>query len=83
VRVLVQNCSTLEYLCSERGWVRNPAQAIDFQKTALAVEYCVRQKVRDAQLVLKFGEDPQLDILLPVRMPDVPVAIPGRKFAAA
>jgi len=56
---------------------------MNFQKTAAAVEYCVRQRVFDSQLVLKFGQDPQLDIVLPVRIPGFPAAITRRDFAAA
>jgi hypothetical protein len=42
---------------------------MDFQKTARAVEHCVRQRLLESQLVLNFGEDRQLDIMLPVCIP--------------
>lgn len=68
MRVLVQNTFNLEYLRPRKGWTRNHLRALDFEKTARAIEYCVRQRIADAQLVLRFGEDRQLDIVLPIRI---------------
>jgi hypothetical protein len=82
VRVFVQNSSTREFLHSLRGWTRNEREALDFQKTAPAVEFCVRERLSNAQLILKFGEDPEFDIILPVRIARVPSTI-GAVFAAA
>ena len=58
------------------------ADAVDFQKTVRAIEYCVRERIPDAQIVLKFGADRQFDIVLPIRIPGF--SQPGEpEFAAA
>jgi len=69
VRVLIQSSVTSKYLAPSLEWTGDEVAAIDFKKTVRAVEYCVRQRMADAQLVLKFGEAPELDIVLPLRMP--------------
>ena len=71
MRVLVQNCSTLQYLRARSGWTRHDLDALDFQKTVKAIEYCVCQRLAGVQVVLKFGPDKQLDIVLPVRAPSL------------
>ena len=45
---------------------------MDFQKTVKAIEHCVRERMADVQVVLKFSEDQQLDIVLPVCTPSLP-----------
>ena len=71
MRVLVQHRSTLQYLHACEEWTPHELDALDFQKTVKAIEYCVRERVADVQVVLKFGPDKQLDIVLPVRAPSL------------
>jgi hypothetical protein len=78
----VQNSSSGQFLHSLGGWTAKEEQALDFQKTAPAVEFCVREKLTNAQLILKFGENPEFDIILPVRIPTVPSPMRA-VFAAA
>jgi hypothetical protein len=72
VRVLVQRKGTREYLRAPRQWTRHEPEAIDFEKTVRAVEHCIREKIQDAQLVLAFEEDRNLDIVLPLNITETP-----------
>ena len=65
----MQHCSTLQYVRAHGGWTPHELDALDFQKTVNAIEYCVRERVADVQVVLKFGPDQEFDIVLPVRTP--------------
>ena len=68
MQVLIQSSATSKYLGRNR-WTREEMAAIDFKKVVCAVEHCVHERLADVQLVLKFGEDPELDITLPLRIP--------------
>jgi len=59
----------LQYLRARSGWTPHELDALDFQKTLKAIEYCVRQRLAEVQVVLKFSDDQQLDIVLPVHAP--------------
>ena len=56
--------------------------AMDFQKTVKAIEHCVRERIADVQVVLKFSDDHKLDIVLPVQTPGLPAAKRARLNAA-
>jgi len=66
---LVQRKGTREFLRAQRRWTPHESDALDFKKTARAIEHCVRERIEDAQLVLAFEENRQLDIILPVHVP--------------
>ena len=69
VRVLVQRKATREFLRARKRWTLHEPDALDFKKTARAIEHCVRERIEDAQLVLAFEENRQLDIILPIHVP--------------
>ena len=82
MRVLVQHRKTLEYWRGLQQWAKEDSDALDFQRTTAAIEFCVREALTDAQVVLRFGDDRTLDIALPIRKPDASVAWPKRRTAA-
>jgi len=63
MRVLIQNCDTMQYFTAERGWTRSPEEATDFEGTMAATQAIRRCELRRAQIVLKFGR-PEFDIVL-------------------
>lgn len=66
MRVLVQDCTTFEYWLGHHYWTKQKKDAFDFKKSTNAIELCVRENLSNAQVVLTFGDDHNLDIALPM-----------------
>lgn len=66
MRILLQQKDTGLYLKDDGAWVRQSAEAMDFVSSTAAIDFCVLNKVRGVQLVLKF-EEQSYDIVLPVQ----------------
>lgn len=65
MRILVQNCTTGDFLTESGEWSPSPAQARSFGSSGQAVSFCVKQQCGDVQVVLKFERD-DLDVKLPL-----------------
>jgi hypothetical protein len=65
MRILVQQKNTGLYFKDIDAWARNSADAMDFVSSSAAIDFCVANKLKDMQVVLKF-EEHQYDIVLPV-----------------
>jgi len=65
MRILVQQKSTGLYFKDIDAWARNSDEAMDFVSSSAAIDFCVANKLKDMQIVLKF-EEQQYDIVLPV-----------------
>jgi hypothetical protein len=65
MRILVQQKTTGRYFKDIDAWAQNSADAMDFVSSSAAIDFCVANKLRDMQVVLKF-EEHQYDIVLPV-----------------
>jgi hypothetical protein len=66
MRIFVQNATTHEYWRVENGWTKQEKDAAEFKTSMEAIELCVRSQVKDAQILLRFAEDPSFDIVLPL-----------------
>ena len=66
MRVMLQNYTTLEYWRGHHGWTKHEHEALDFKTSVAAIEFCVRTRVVDAQVLLRFGEDRFFDIVIPI-----------------
>jgi len=69
MRILVQQKTTGLYFKDIDAWARNSAEAMDFVSSSAAIDFCVANRLKDMQIVLKF-EEHRYDIVLPV----VPIA---------
>jgi len=66
MRILLQQKETGLYFKDIDSWVRVSSEAMDFVSSTSAIDFCVSNKIRDVQIVLKF-EEQKYDIVLPVR----------------
>ncbi|MFO1489261.1 MAG: hypothetical protein U1F83_20070 [Verrucomicrobiota bacterium] len=78
MRILIQRKDTGFYFKDIEGWTANSAEAMDFLSSTSAIEFCVANKIKGVQLVLKFEEEHH-EIVLPfvkdaVRKDDHPAA---------
>jgi hypothetical protein len=65
MRILVQQKETGLYFKDIDSWTRESADAMDFVSSTAAIDFCVTNKLKAVQLVLKF-EEHRYDIVLPV-----------------
>lgn len=66
MRILLQQKETGSYFKDIGSWVREAGEAMDFVSSTAAIDFCVTNKLRDIQMVLKF-EDQKFDIVLPIQ----------------
>jgi hypothetical protein len=65
MRIVVQQKTTGLYFQDIDSWSRTSAEAMDFVCSSAAIDFCVANKLKDMQIVLKF-EEQAYDIVLPV-----------------
>ncbi|HSU56184.1 MAG TPA: hypothetical protein VLT36_19150 [Candidatus Dormibacteraeota bacterium] len=65
MRIVLQQKETGLYFKNIESWARDSSDAMDFLSSTAAIDFCVRNKLNDVQLVLKF-EEQRYDIVLPV-----------------
>jgi len=68
MRILLQQKATGLYFKDIDAWSRGSAEAMDFVSSTAAIDFCVSNKLKGVQLVLKFEEE-NYDIVLPVVTP--------------
>jgi hypothetical protein len=66
MRIVLQQKDTGLYFKDIDAWVRTSSEAMDFVSSTSAIDFCVTNKLKGVQLVLKF-EEQKYDIVLPVR----------------
>jgi hypothetical protein len=65
MRILLQQKDSGLYFQDIENWTADTSLALDFLSSTSAIDFCVTNKLREVQLVLKF-EEHQYDIVLPV-----------------
>jgi hypothetical protein len=60
VNILIQNLSTRLFAKGDGQWVSTAGEALAFENSGAAVDYCVAQRLQGIRLVLNFN-DPVLD----------------------
>ena len=65
MRILLQHKQTGRYFSDIDSWVPNAAAAKDFVSSTAAIDFCVANKLKGVQLVLKF-EEQRYDIVMPM-----------------
>ena len=65
MRIVVQQKTTGLYFQDIDSWSRTSVDAMDFVCSSAAIDFCVANKLKDMQIVLKF-EEQAYDIVLPV-----------------
>ena len=65
MKVLLQNCKTLEFYTSDGSWSPNSDEALDFGASARVLEFCQLHHPPDVQIVLKFT-NARYDLQFPV-----------------
>ncbi len=65
MRILVQQKQTGLYFRDIERWTADTTEAMDFVSSLAAIDFCVMNKLKGVQLVLKF-EEQRYDIVLPV-----------------
>lgn len=73
MRRLLQRINTGLYYQGSGAWTRDPGVALSFQCTSGAIECCIRERLSDMQVVLKF-EDSSFDVRFPCFLDGVPHA---------
>jgi hypothetical protein len=66
MRIVLQQKETGLYFRDVGSWERNSVEAMDFVSSSAAIDFCVLNKLKGVQLVLKF-EEQRYDIVLPMR----------------
>jgi len=62
-KVLVQHASSGNFLGPKNLWVKSESDALLFSNTLEAIDFCLAQRVRSVDIILKFP-DPNDDIRL-------------------
>ncbi|MDB6123606.1 MAG: hypothetical protein JWQ71_2599 [Pedosphaera sp.] len=57
VRVIIQNCDSLEYVAADESWCTNPDEALAFDSGVFALEYMRGKTLGAIQIVLKFEQE--------------------------
>ncbi len=65
MEIFVQQRETGCFLGEGNQWVRTKQDAMRFETSALALEYCLRNKIEAVEIILGF-DDPGLDCRLKV-----------------
>ncbi len=65
MKVVIQSTQTLEFFRADHSWGRNTTDALCFQSSIRALDFCVRHKLRDVQIVLRFDTESP-DVVLTV-----------------
>ena len=84
MKVLLQNCKSLLFYRADGSWTPNVDDALDFEASTRALEFCRLHRPPDVQIVLKFSEG-QYDLRFPVTdgCRDLPeIKVPGSSVAA-
>ena len=73
MKVLLRSVETGLYYEEASKWTPDQTAAFDFEKTARAIELVFAAHLEDVEMLLT-SEDPQFDLILPVKIPSTPVA---------
>ena len=65
MRILLQQKETGLYFKDIDSWTRSTAEAMDFLSSTAAIDFCVLNKLKGVQLVLKFDQQ-RYDIVMPL-----------------
>jgi len=77
MRILLQQKESGLYLKDLESWSAKSAEAMEFVNSTAAIDFCVANRLKGVQLVLKFDEQ-RCDIVLPLVMaPDQTGARPS------
>ncbi len=57
MRILIQKKDSGLYFKDIEDWTANSVHAMDFLSSTSAIEFCVLNKIKGVQLVLKFEEE--------------------------
>jgi hypothetical protein len=68
MRILLQQTETGLYFKDVGIWTSHADTAMDFLTSTAAIDFCVANKLKGVQLVLKF-EEHRYNIVLPVAIP--------------
>ena len=68
MKVLIQNCVTKLYLCNGKSdhWCANAAKAKNFRGGVVAIDYTIKHKLPDCQLILSFNSNSKYDVVIPL-----------------
>lgn len=64
MRILLQHKKSGQYFKDVGTWTQQAAEAMDFVSSTKAIDFCVLNKITDAQLVLKFEQE-HYEIVMP------------------
>lgn len=70
MKVLIQNPDNLLYLGPSNDWVPDADEAFDFRNSDNALEFCARNRIAPAQVVLRWDKNPYT-ISIPI-VPQMP-----------
>lgn len=65
MRILLQQKETGLYLQDVAEWTCRSAEARDFLSSTVAIEFCLSNRLKGLQVVLKFEEE-RFDIVFPI-----------------
>jgi hypothetical protein len=65
MKILIQDCKTLEFLQRDGARTRNIDNAEDFGSTIAALQYCKNSAWNNLQILMKFARD-EFDLVLPI-----------------
>ena len=51
---VIQNPQALEFLKPDHSWNQSATEALCFQTSMLALDYCIRHKLNGVQILLRF-----------------------------
>ena|SRR6185437_7768269 len=77
MKVLIQNPDNLLYLGPSNEWLRDVGDAFDFRNSDNALEFCARNNIAPAQVVLWWDKNPY-SISIPI-IPQAPPASESRQ----
>ena len=63
MKTLLQQTGTGLFRCPDGTWTADEAKALVFESSLMALDYCVQNEIRDAEIAVRF-EDRRFDVKL-------------------
>jgi hypothetical protein len=78
-KIFVQHCDSKLFLRDAEGWTAQVDEARDFETSLNALAYCLQNRLRHAQIVVRFEGPGSQDVIVPLQSEDGSVSEPVRQ----
>jgi len=79
MKVIIRDMGTGLYLDGPESWKASQTEAMEFENSIGALEFCVAQKIHNVEILLLLGEPDVPLRLFPRAVPDERLMAPGKR----